>query len=495
VIQLVANGLVKRYGATRALTGLNMQLSSGEIAGIAGPNGAGKSTLMRMLAGEESADSGNITLHRQQGSVHKDVWRHVAVVHQEPQVWPNMTVRENLVVGREGSRVSRSLRSKSVIAAMEKLEILAFADYQLADLSLAVRQRVEIARAILCDADVFLFDEPNSALTDDESSALFETMGKLAAENKIVLLITHRLSDFVRYCRRVFVLRDGMIHSVLEGEQLCEATIANRLTDSAASHSRVVDRNAARTEKTHHANTAPLTVDGWTDADDLFRDVTLTLDVGQVIAFAGVEGSGARELAQAIGGRRKVLIQGRRAVYATDNNDSIPVSYLAANRRDTVFANMSVGENMLARMGWRELSGPLPLWSPAKARNAAAAAIRRYRVKAGGSADPITSLSGGNQQKVVLGAAMELGAAILVVEEPTRGVDIASSADVYRLIRAYASADKLVILYCTEPREIYDVADEVVVFAQGRVAGRLELTRVPDVVALAERIAELQSGR
>lgn len=497
MIQLIAAGLVKNYGATRALAGLSMQLSSGEITGIAGPNGAGKSTLTRMLAGEEKADSGHITLHRQDGSVEQEVWHRVAVVHQEPQVWPNMSVRENLIVGRENGHVKRQSQSQAIVLAMKKLDIFAFADYQLADLSLAVRQRVEIARAILCDADIFLFDEPNSALTEEESSALFETMKKLVAENKIVLLITHRLNDFVRYCRRVFVLRDGTIHSVLEGEQLCEATIANRLTNSAIphshAHSHVTDAHLHRHAQTDHPGKVGLTIDGWTDADALFHDVTLSLDGGKVIAFVGVEGSGARELAQAIGGQRKVFMQGRRrAVCLTDSR--VSVSYLAASRRDTVFANMSVGENLLVRMGWRQLSRPLPLWSARKACAASSSAIQRYRVKTDSAANPITSLSGGNQQKAVLGAAMEPDVDILVVEEPTRGVDIASSVDVYRLIRAWAHTGKLVILYCTEAREIHDVADDVVVFAQGRVTAHLQLREVANVVELAERIAELQSA-
>ena len=202
MMELVAEGVEKSYGATRALAGLSMRLRSGEIVGIAGPNGAGKSTLTRMLAGEETADRGEITLIRD-GQSAGECWKHVAVVHQEPHVWPNITVGENLSVGRESRWLGKVGLPANAETVLTKLGIQQYVDYQLGDLSLAIRQRVEIARAMFSGADVFLFDEPNSALTEEESEALFATMNELADEGRIIVLITHRLNDFVRCCKRV----------------------------------------------------------------------------------------------------------------------------------------------------------------------------------------------------------------------------------------------------------------------------------------------------
>lgn len=230
MIRLTGRGITKRYGATRALDGLDLDIVSGEIVGIAGPNGSGKSTLTRMLAGEEKADGGEIVLTRS-GAAVDEVWRHVAVVHQEPHIWPNMTVEQNLAVGREG-RWFGGITPEPVAAnaVLHRLGIASFAHHELADLSLAVQQRVEIARAMLSNADVFLFDEPNSALTEDESKALFTTMAELAQSGKIVLLITHRLNDFVRCCDRILVLRDGHIRCEIKGKDITETSIAAQLT-------------------------------------------------------------------------------------------------------------------------------------------------------------------------------------------------------------------------------------------------------------------------
>jgi ABC-type sugar transport system ATPase subunit len=167
MISLLGQSIRKRYGATIALNGLNLSVNSGRIVGIAGPNGAGKSTLTRMLGGEETPDSGEIVLVKS-GQVVADAWRRVAVVHQEPQVWPNLTVMENLAVGRESRFFGGVTIPRNAKGVLERLDIVEFADFDLSDLTLAVQQRVEIARAILSGADGFLFDEPNSALTEEE---------------------------------------------------------------------------------------------------------------------------------------------------------------------------------------------------------------------------------------------------------------------------------------------------------------------------------------
>jgi ABC-type sugar transport system ATPase subunit len=484
--RLVARGLVKRYGATRALDGLDLDIASGHIVGVAGPNGAGKSTLMRLLAGEEKPDAGEIVLTGAGGPV-PEAWRRVAVVHQEPHVWPNMTVEENLAVGRETGRFGRfGANDRASYSALERLGIKQFAHYQLADLSLAVQQRVEIARAMVRDADVYLFDEPNSALTEQESAALFETMAELSRDGRIVLLITHRLNDFVRACGRVLILRDGRIGATLAEDGLSETAIAAELTAGDAS-----ERSARRIAADRGASAAPaalLSLRNCSDKGGAFRDVSLELSRGLIVALAGVEGSGARELAQVIGGFRAASGLSEPGV-ATPST-----AYLAASRRHTVFHNMSVGENLAVRLERTAIAGNNILFSPSRIDVLGRSGIARYRVKASDAAAPIGSLSGGNQQKVVLGAAMERDAEILVVEEPTRGVDISSKADIYGLLRSFAASGRSVVIFCTEVQEMFDGADEVVVLSRGRVVGRVDLAEVNDIPALAEILAAYESA-
>lgn len=478
---LVVSDVRKRYGATRALDGLSLAIASGSITGIAGPNGAGKSTLMRMLAGEETADSGDITLTRD-GAQLDEPWRYVAVVHQEPQVWPNMTVRENLAVGREKSWFGRMEPAKDTAAILASLGIGQYADYQLADLSLAVQQRVEIARAIMCDAEVFLFDEPNSALTENESEALFATMTELTAKGKVVILITHRLNDFVRYCRRVLVLRDGQIRHEITGD-VSEARIADELTVGLSVKRGAADAVPAKGAQLDGRHTVALRLENCCDRQKKFENVSFELATGKVLALSGVEGSGARELAQVIGQFRPA-----NGAIITPNGDN--VAYLAASRRQTIFHNLSVGENLAARLGYRQLNGAAGLLSPARLSAIGFDGLGRYNVKAQNHMASITSLSGGNQQKVALGAAIESDPDILVVEEPTRGVDVASKRDIYAMIRSFARTGRAVVLLCTEVPEIFEAADEVVVLAKGAISGRLEITAAGDLPRLADWIAE-----
>ncbi|ODT81367.1 MAG: hypothetical protein ABS76_13105 [Pelagibacterium sp. SCN 64-44] len=482
MMRVVATGLRKTYGATLALRGLDLELRGGEIVGLAGPNGAGKSTLTRILAGEERADDGAVSIVDPNGS-RRECWRHVAVVHQEPHVWPNMTVSANLCVGKERNWFGAMRPSPGADDILRRLNIAQFADYQLGDLSLAVRQRVEIARALLSKAEVFLFDEPNSALNETESEELFRTMEELAKDGKVVLLITHRLKDFVRSCERVVVIRDGLVAEQIVGGDLTEETIAVALS----SEDLVKGRAGGKAQRSGETG-AYYAIRNWSDRLDQFKEVSLDLNRRSITALAGVEGSGAREFLQAIAGHRALAEPLKTA------EGPVSASYLAASRKDTVFANMSVGENLLVRLSWAELSGSTALLDDAKGSRKATESIKRYRIKAGSPDHSITSLSGGNQQKVVLGAAMMNGADLLAVEEPTRGVDIASSTEIYKLLEDYACTGKSVLLYCTEAQEIVQVADRLVIFNEGRVVREVDLDGSMTLANISAMLAEAERG-
>jgi ABC-type sugar transport system ATPase subunit len=484
MIVLTASNLTKRYGATHALTGLSVRLQSGSVIGIAGPNGAGKSTLMRILSGEEKADSGAIALTRDGEALTSFK---VAVVHQEPQVWPNLTVRQNLAVGQERRSYGRVDPGPEADTILALLDIKRFADFELADLSLAVHQRVEIARAMMHRADVFLFDEPNSALTDEESKSLFALMERLASDGKIVLLVTHRLNDFVNACTTVFILRDGRIVAEVGAQGLLtEAAIAAQLTVAETSNTEL-SLAAGYRSSDHLIKSEPLLrLTHCSDPSGAFRDISMEVKPGSILALAGVEGSGARELARAIGGFRPASngVEGRLGQ---------TVAYVAANRRHTVFHNLSVGENIVVRLGAKQLASPGPWLRSAKIARIARASLNKYVIKAGDIFDPVTSLSGGNQQKVALGSAFEKNADILVVEEPTRGVDIASKQDIYALLRSFCRAGKAVVLFCTEIPEMFDIADEIAVMSRGALVGQITVATIPTVTNLVDLLARYEA--
>ncbi len=239
-------GLTKRYGSTIALNGLDLDIRPGEILGVAGPNGAGKSTLVRMIGGEETPTSGALTLDGQAWSP-TERWDIVSTVHQEPQLFPNLTVAENMVAGREGAGNGWPKPSDSDVQIMDALGLHAVRNVALGECSLAMQQRTEIARAVARQARIFLFDEPNSALTQAESDELFREMHKLAASGRIVVLITHRLSDLVNHCVRVAVVRDGRVRTVLSGDGLTEEGLARQLVTETTLAATASLRSASQT--------------------------------------------------------------------------------------------------------------------------------------------------------------------------------------------------------------------------------------------------------
>jgi ABC-type sugar transport system ATPase subunit len=482
------NGLKKRYGATVALDGLDLEIRPGEVLGVAGPNGAGKSTLVRIIAGEEDADAGELIFNGRVWSPAVD-WRSVAVVHQEPQLFPNLTVAENIVAGRESGGTWWPGPSKADLQIMHALGLGSVRDIRLGECSLAMQQRTEIARAVARDARIFLFDEPNSALTDAESDELFREMHKLAESERVVLLISHRLGDLVRHCARVAVVRDGRVRTILSREALTEDGLARQLvTESGGAASSVSQGGVGQT-----AETAPMfSVRRWT-SPHAFRDIDFAARAGQIVALMGVEGSGARELLRSFAGLERttgeMVIGG-----ATDFDLRRRRAYVPATRALSLYSNFSVGENLLVRLGVPDIAGPLLALKKNRMAALAQQSVRRFLVKTSTTAQPILSLSGGNQQKVAIAQALNCAPELLLLEEPTRGVDIHSKNEIYHLLRDYAAAGKVVIVFCTEVLEIFEVADCAHVVAEGRLSQRLTIADYRHVEHLATEIARLEQS-
>lgn len=481
-------GVTKTYGSTVALAGLDLDLVPGEILGVAGPNGAGKSTLVRMIAGEERPTLGKLTFDGRPWSP-ADEWHSVAVVHQEPQLFPNLTVAENVMVGREGSGNGHPKLGPADAAVMDALGIGHLKHKALEDCSLATQQRTEIARAVARQAKVFLFDEPNSALTHEESDELFREMHELADSGRIVVLITHRLQDFVAHCKRVVVVRDGRVRATLSGADLTEDAIARQLVTESATVSGAASHGSA--ERFKDAPPA-FSVRGWTHRK-AFANLEFSGRPGTITALMGVEGSGARELLRSLAGLERcsgaVTIGTESGLAVLDRY----TAYVPATRQQSLYSNFSVGENLLVRLGHPEIAGFGYALRTRRMKEMAEHAVKRFLVKTGSTAQPIRSLSGGNQQKVAIAQALNCNPKLLLLEEPTRGVDIHSKAEIYRLLRDYAAEGNSVVIFCTEILEIFEAADIVHVVSEGRLSSPLSIADFSHVEQLATDITHLES--
>jgi ABC-type sugar transport system ATPase subunit len=479
-------GLTKWYGDTRALDGLDLDARPGEILGVAGPNGAGKSTLIKILAGETAAGGGEIVLDGRPWNTAVDRDR-VAVVHQEPQLFPNLSVAENLMVGREGTRALVRGLDDEEKALMADLAILEVANRPLLSVPLAVQQRVEIGRALARDARVFLFDEPNSALTPEESSDLFRRMHLLADAGRVVLLVSHRIAELAEHADRVALIPDGVCTEVLEGDALTQEGIAAGLVTGQAVREPVEQIVIHFGED---AQTA-LRLSGWSHAGGEFTGIDLHVRTGEIVAFVGVEGSGARELVRSIAGFERgtghIEIAGRGGGSAVSSGTSL----VSADRSTSLFTNLTIGDNMVSRLSDEivRMGGSL---RRGRMLQIAHNLREQFRVKAHSVHLPIRSLSGGNQQKVAIAAAIVKRPEVLVLEEPTRGVDLGSKQEIYRLMREYASQGHAVIIYCTEVPEVFEAADLAYVVSDGRLSDPLIVMGFPDVEELARAITRLE---
>jgi ABC-type sugar transport system ATPase subunit len=452
-------GLSKHYGDTVALNGLDLVATRGKILGVAGPNGAGKSTMIKILAGETSADAGELVVEGQPWSPVIGA-RLVAVVHQEPQLFPNLTVAENIVIGRERSRYVRHGIDARERELLGDLAILDVADRLLSECPLAIQQRTEIARALAMDARVVLFDEPNSALTDEESEDLFRRMHALADAGRTVMLVSHRLSELAEHSDKVVVLLDGRTSRTLEGDEIAADEIARSLVVGAA------ERDRAHAMPASVSASALLRVRGLTHRRGEFSGVDLEVAAGSIVALTGVEGSGARELARAIAGFEPM--DGEVEVVGHPGGVAERVAFVPASRNDSLFGNFTVGDNIVARLGDR-ISGSGGMLRRARMELLAADMRDRFSVKTASLDTPIRSLSGGNQQKVAIAAAVICEPSALVLEEPTRGVDIGSKLEIYRRIDELARAGKAVLIVSSYLPELFGVCDSLAVMHRGRL--------------------------
>jgi L-arabinose transport system ATP-binding protein len=483
----------KRFGPVAALTDVSVSLRTGEVTAIMGENGAGKSTLLRILGGDHAPDAGRILLDGTELQLHspRDAHRHgIRIIPQEPEIVGHISVAENVYIGRLPRRGRLFDRTALFRAVREDISRLGFEQALGPDtlgrqLSPAGRQLVEILRALTGNARVIAFDEPTSSLTEHEVGMLFRLIRRLRAEQFAIGYVSHRLKEVFEIADRVVVLRDGGFVAERPAADTSEQELIRLM----------VGRDlTAMFERTPAAPGRPMLEVRDVTTDDV-RDISLTVHAGEVVALAGLVGAGRSELARAIAGdlplrSGQILVDGR-PVRLHQPKDAIGAGIgLAPEERkaDALFLEQNVRENITLVM-LRQLRRFRFIRAAAE-RELAAQFTDRLRVRTPSMDQVVKNLSGGNQQKVVLARWLARRPKVLILDEPTRGIDVGAKAEIYRIIADLAHDGIALLVISSELPEVIGLADRVFVMKEGRIAGELTRAQASEEGILALAISD-----
>jgi ABC-type sugar transport system ATPase subunit len=472
VVELL--GISKHFPGAQALQEVNFEVRRGEVHALMGENGAGKSTLMKILAGVYTPDRGIIRVDGQERRFHTPQEAQAAgiqMIHQESATLPNLDVGRNIMLGREprrGFRLDAGLLYKKAQDILESLRLVIPLKTPLEELPLGQRQMVEIARAIAAEPRVLVMDEPTSSLGKHEEEALFELVERLRSRGVSIVYISHRMPEVFRLADRVTVLRDGKYVgtrpvTALDESQLIEMMIGRRLEPRARERKKpgdvvlkVEELRAGRAQK-----------------------VSFSLRAGEVLGLAGLVGAGRSEAARAIVGLDRIEegnieLAGRQVRFRNPEEAlRAGVVYVPEDRKGLGLVLMHSIRRNLALPSLRGLSRYGIVRESAVDR-LVQTYMDRLRIKAPSAAQIVENLSGGNQQKVVLAKWLALRPQVLILDEPTRGIDVQAKAEVYELVHELTSEGMAVLLISSESNEILRESDRIVVLHQGHVVGELE---------------------
>jgi len=466
----------KSFAAVHALRGVSIELHAGEVHGLAGENGAGKSTIVRTIGGEHRPDTGEVLVDGQPvvfGGP-RDAQRHgIAVIHQEPTQFPDLTVAENVFMGRQPlrsfRRIDRAAMNRRAAELFSSLGVPIEPGRVTRGLSIADQQIIEIGKALSAEARIIVMDEPTAALSTVEAERLFRVAGRLAENGAALLFISHRLEEMYAICQRVTVLRDGALVTTAPIADLDRDTLVRSMVGRPVSQ--------LYPERDAEAGDTALVVEGLTRAG-VFADVSFQVRRGEIVGLAGLVGSGRSEVARAIFGvdqldRGVVTVAGKR-LRAGDPKAAIEagVAMVPEDRREQgLILDLSIERNAtLPRLGAVSRWGVM---SRAKERSTARTWAQRLGVKHAKLSDPVATLSGGNQQKVVLGKWLATEPVVLIVDEPTRGIDVGAKVEVHALLSELAASGIAVLMISSELSEVLGMADRVLVMHEGRLTAEL----------------------
>lgn len=470
----------KAFGPVRALRNAALELRRGEIHALAGENGAGKSTLMHIIDGILQPDGGEIVLDGKPVKISSPNAANrlgIGFVHQEIALCPEISVAENMFMSQTGQSRSwfmnyRDLEKRAAIVLREIGDI--DPARRAGDLSISQQQIVEIAKALTLDCRILILDEPTAALTETEAQTLFRIMHRLAERGIAIVYISHRMAEIFEHCDRITVMRDGC-HIMTENiADISPEEVVNSMVG------RVLDKlYPPKLSEDEKSDDVILSVRGLNEGKRVF-DVDFDLRRGEILGLAGLIGAGRSEIARAVcrlegKPRGEVTLRGR-PLRLKDYRDSIRegLVYLSEDRKgDGLFLNMSIASNVSA-LDIGRVSNGMGFIERRKEMKRADELGRRLKLRANSIGDAVSTLSGGNQQKVALAKMLSVEPEVIFLDEPTRGVDVGAKAEIHRQIRELAREGVGVVVISSELPELIGVSDRVLVVREGRITGEVE---------------------
>ncbi|MFT5880896.1 MAG: ribose transport system ATP-binding protein [Moritella sp.] len=470
---LKLSGIDKSFPGVKALDNACLNVYPGKVMALLGENGAGKSTLMKVLTGIYGMDKGNINYlgnditfngprHSQEAGI--------SIIHQELNLIPELTIAENIYLGREQTNAFGGIKwaqmHRDADALLQRLSVKHSSRQLLGELSLGEQQMVEIAKALSFKSQVIVMDEPTDALTDSETESLFKVINELRNEGCGIVYISHRLKEIFEICDDITVLRDGKFIDEIAVAEIDEDGLIEKMVG------RRLDEIYPRIDAAH--GTRCLAVENIVAPG--VRDVSFTLDHGEILGISGLMGAGRTELMKAIYGALPresgdVILEGK-VVSPVTPQDGLAngIAYISEDRKgDGLVLGLSVKENM-SLCALDQLSKGLQL-DHAKEATAVEDFIHLFNIKTPSRDQMIGNLSGGNQQKVAIAKGLMIRPKVLILDEPTRGVDVGAKKEIYQLINQFKAEGMSIILVSSEMPEVLGMSDRILVMHEGQISG------------------------
>lgn len=478
---LKMEGINKSFGDARVLKNVHFELKHGEIHALVGGNGAGKSTLMKIITGVYTLGSGKIYVNGKETVIEKPLDaknQGIAMIFQELSLIQSMTVAENIFLGteivRHGVRDIKQMRQKTE-AVLKRLGIDVDPDTKVSELSVGVSQMVEIAKAVSKDAKILVFDEPTAALSDSETVRLFEMMEQLKKEGVSMVYISHRMNEILNICDRITILKDGEYITTKETGEMTLDKMVSYMMGGASGGGHKFEWVSRQYDET-----APdvLTVEHL-DINDKIKDISFSLKPGEILGFAGLMASGRTEIMETLFGQRRrrggtVKLEGKE-VHVKNTAQAVSAGFALIpedRRKEGLVLIHSIKDNavlpVLSRLAKMKIFNNEKLEKKIVEEN-----IRQLSVKAEHIDQPIGLLSGGNQQKIVIAKWMNTHPKVMMLDEPTAGVDIGAKGEILEIIRKFADQGHGVLFVSSELTEMMAICDRIITIYDGRITGQL----------------------
>ncbi|MDQ1004380.1 ribose transport system ATP-binding protein [Neobacillus niacini] len=491
-MRITMENIHKAFGTNQVLTGVDFDLLDGEVHALMGENGAGKSTMMNVLTGMHARDSGVITIDGEETyfkNPKEAEQSGITFIHQELNIWPDMTVLENLFIGKELKNSFGLLKINEMKALAKKqfdrLAVSIPLDKEAGSCSVGEQQMIEIAKALMTEAKVIIMDEPTAALTEREISKLFDVISSLKMAGVSIVYISHRMEEIFSICDRITVMRDGKTVDTkaipdTNFDEVVRKMVGRELTD------RFPKRNPTPGETV-------LQVKGLTKKGH-FKDVNFSVRAGEIVGVSGLMGAGRTEIMRAIYGldeidSGEIWLKGEKVTIKTpDQAVKAGIGFITEDRKDEgLILDFSIRDNMVLPTLYS--FAPKGIINEKSETDFVNMLIKRLTVKTESPDIAVGKLSGGNQQKVVIAKWVGIGPKLLILDEPTRGVDVGAKREIYQLMNELTDRGVAIIMVSSELPEVLGMSDRILVVHEGKINGELMREN-----ATQEKIMTLATG-